>query len=221
LYNSVSTGVNRRYPAAVARPRSYDDDLRARLIDTASELLAKEGVHALSTRRIAAAVGTSTSAIYSLIGSKPDLLREIFLEGFRRLADHLAATPPTEDPLAHLAALGDAYLDNAIDNPQLYQVMFGPPLPDFQASEDDIAYALSTLQTLIDAVEACVDAGIFRGEPGNLSIELWAAGHGPASLWAAGLLDAERVRAVHRDAMTHLVNGLLADAGRGPLGGAD
>src|SRR5262249_46575528 len=192
---------------------SYDDDLRARLLDTATELLAKEGVHALATRRIAAEVGTSTTAIYSLIGSKPDLLREIYLEGFRRLADHLAATPPTEDPLAHLAALGHAYLENAIDNPALYQVMFGPPLPDFQASEDDIVFALSTLQTLIDAVQACVDAGIFRGDAGELSIELWAVGHGPASLWVSGLLDAERARAAHRDAMAHLLDGLLVDAG--------
>jgi AcrR family transcriptional regulator len=196
----------------MARPRSHDDELRARLLDTASELLAKEGPHALSTRRIAAEVGTSTSAIYSLIGSKSDLVHELYLEGFRRLADHLAAVPTTDDALEYLAELGYAYLENAIDNPKLYLVMFGPPLPEFRASEDDIAFSLSTLQTLIDAVEACVEAGVFHHDAGDLAIELWAMGHGVASLWASGLLEEDRARAVHQHVMENTLRGLLADA---------
>jgi len=84
----------------VPRPREYSDDLRQQLLDTAARLLATEGPQALSTRRVAADVGTSTTAIYSLIGSKEELVRQLFLEGFRRLDEHQRAVPLTDDPLA-------------------------------------------------------------------------------------------------------------------------
>jgi AcrR family transcriptional regulator len=176
------------------RPREYDDDLRRRLLETAGRLLADEGPHALSTRRIASEVGTSTTAIYSLIGSKEELTRQMFLEGFRRLAAHLDAVPPDDDPLRRLAALGQAYLDNALENPSLYQVMFSRPVPEFHPTEDDITFTLSTLQTNIDAVQACIDAGLFRGNAEDLAVELWAIEHGIVSLAVGGLLDPDRAR---------------------------
>ena len=194
----------------MARPRSHDDDLRARLLERAGRVLATQGPHALSTRKLAADVGTSTSAIYSLIGSKSELLHQIYLEGFRRLADHMAAVPYNPEPFGRLTALGDAYLDNAIDNPQLYLVMFGPPLPEFRATADDIAFTLSTLQTLIDAVQDCVDAEILHGDAGELALELWALVHGVASLAAAGLLDTDTARAVHGRMMRTSYAGLMA-----------
>src|SRR5262245_29322108 len=108
----------------MARPKEYDDDLRTRLLDAASRVLAAEGPAAVSIRRVASEVGTSTTAIYSLIGSKEELVRQMYLEGFRRFAQHLDGVPEHPDPLEHLAALGDAYLENAIENPSLYLVMF-------------------------------------------------------------------------------------------------
>ena len=90
--------------------------------------------------------------------------------------------------------------------------MFGAPLPDFNASVEDIAFTMSTLQTLIDAIEACVAAGIFRHDAGDLSIELWALGHGVASLWAAGLLEEDLAREAHRHIMQNTLRGLLMEA---------
>jgi hypothetical protein len=79
-------------------------------------------------------------------------------------------------------------------------------------SQPVAAFTLSTLQTLIDAVEVCVSAGIFRNDAGDLSIELWALGHGIASLWAAGLIDADRARAMYEHVMQNTQRGLLAEA---------
>jgi AcrR family transcriptional regulator len=196
----------------MARPRSHDDELKARLLERAGRVLATEGPHALSTRKLAADVGTSTSAIYSLIGSKAELVHQIYLEGFRRLEAHLAAVPFNPEPFARLAALGNAYLDNAIDNPQLYLVMFGPPLREFAATADDVDFTLSTLQTLIDAVQDCIDAEIFDGDAAELALELWALVHGVASLAAAGLLDNDTARAVHRRMLRTSYAGLRAEA---------
>src|SRR3954468_7173040 len=101
LHNTVTS-----YPVKVPRPKIHDASVRTELIEAAARLLADEGAHALSTRRIAREVGTSTTAIYSLLGSKEQVIRAVYLEGFRRLADRQNAMVRTPDPEADLRALG-------------------------------------------------------------------------------------------------------------------
>ena len=170
------------------RPREYPDDLREQLLDSAAHLLATEGPAGLSTRRIAAQVGVSTTAIYRLWGSKPELVRALFVEGFRRLGAHLAEVEPTDDPIADVRALGLAYHANGIENPELYEVMFSCPVPGFEPSAADAAFALGTLEVLIDAVARCVDAGLLPGPADAVARRLWAVNHGVTSLEIQGML---------------------------------
>jgi AcrR family transcriptional regulator len=172
----------------VPRPREYPDDLRRQLLDTAARLLATEGPQAMSTRRVAAEVGTSTTAIYSLIGSKQELVRQLFLEGFQRLTEHQEAVSRTDDPLTDLTALGRAYHQSAIDSPYLYEVMFGSPVPEFTPTIEDATFALRTLGMCTDAVSRCIDAGILEGDPDAIAHQLWALIHGVTSLELRGML---------------------------------
>ena len=185
----------------MARPREYSDDLRRQLLDTAARLLATEGPQALSTRRIAAEVGTSTTAIYSLIGSKQQLVRQLYLEGFQRLTEHQEAVPRTDDPLADLIALGRAYHQSAIDSPYLYDVMFGSPVPEFTPTIEDAAFALGTLGMCVDAVGRCIDAGILVGDPDAIAHQMWALIHGITSLELRGMLGSTDEAAAHLAAL--------------------
>ncbi|MET0798548.1 MAG: TetR family transcriptional regulator, partial [Rhodococcus sp. (in: high G+C Gram-positive bacteria)] len=54
----------------MARPRIHDAELRTRLLEAAAETVARHGVDSLSLRKLAAAQGTSTTAIYSLFGGR-------------------------------------------------------------------------------------------------------------------------------------------------------
>lgn len=54
----------------------------------------------------------------------PGLWRAVRQEGFTRLSGHLAAVERTQDPVRDLVALGAAYVDNALANPNLYRTMF-------------------------------------------------------------------------------------------------
>jgi AcrR family transcriptional regulator len=207
LYNAVSVRLS-----TVARPKLHDDDLRVRLIETAAALLAVEGPHALSTRRVASEAGTSTTAIYSLLGSKHDLVRAMYLEGFTRLEARLATVPTTSDPAGDTASLGHAYLDNALANPNLYNVMFSHPVAEFRPSEEDAAFALTTLQTLIDAVQRAVDAGQFAGDAHVLGLRLWALVHGVAHLAINGMLGSPADAHDHVTALNDAVHAGLAPA---------
>jgi len=204
----------------VPRPREYPDDLREQLLDAAAHLLATEGPAGLSTRRVAAEVGASTSAIYRLWGSKPELVRALFLEGFRRLAAHLDEVEPTSDPIADLRSLGLAYHANAIQNPELYEVMFACPVPGFEPDATDGAFALSTLDTLIRAVARCVDAGLLPGPADAVARRLWAVNHGVCSLEIQGLLGPPDEALEHLHAVLHAtIDGLRVEVGSTPPAG--
>ena len=58
----------------MARPRTYDADLRAALVAAAAAQIAAGGPTGLSLRALAAQVGTSTNAIYAMFGGKPELI---------------------------------------------------------------------------------------------------------------------------------------------------
>lgn len=210
LRNTVSDSVS-----SVGRPREYDEGFRRRVIDVAGRLLATEGPHAVSVRRVASEVGASTAAIYRMVGAKDDLVRAMYLEGFARLADALAHVAPDGDPLARLAALGDAYLDVALADPSLYTVMFERPVPEFHPGDDDRARALATLGVLVDAVGHALDVGAIpasAGDRDDIAVQLWVLAHGVASLAVAGMLGTDREGAHRhlRSASTALLSGLAA-----------
>lgn len=167
----------------MARPKLHDDALRTRLLDTAGSLLTSEGPDALSLRRLAAAAGTSTSAVYALFGGKPGILRALFVEAFTRFGAHMDTVRPSDDPLADILALGRAYRASATADPHLYTVMFGSPVPGFEPAPEDYAHAETTFTPLLDAVRRAVAAGLLMDvAPGLIATALWANVHGLVSL---------------------------------------
>src|ERR1700733_13667670 len=106
-------------------PRQADPELKANLIETAARLLAEEGPKALSTRRLAATVGSSTMAVYTHFGGMDDLVHAMVLEGFERLNLRMNEVARTDDAVSDVAALGAAYRANAQEHRHLYSVMFG------------------------------------------------------------------------------------------------
>jgi AcrR family transcriptional regulator len=181
----------------MARPAVHGEETRIRLVEEAARILHTEGPHALTTRRVAAEAGTTTNALYRLIGGKEELLRAMYREGFERLAAAFAAVPRTDDPVADLYGIGAAYLAHALANPHLYEVMFACPAPEFDSTDEDRTFALSTFETNIAAVARCVDAGQLYGDPLMIATELWCVSHGVASLALAGMIPAEQAGAIH------------------------
>ncbi len=175
-------------------PRPAKPDIRQALVEAAAHLLAHEGPAALTTRRLAAEVGTSTMSVYTYFGSIRDVVREVVREGFDRLAGRLAAVPITDDPVADLANLTRVYRKSALADPSLYAVMFGgSSIAGFQLSEEDRAIGLRTLRTAVDCVRRCVETGRFRPttDAWLVARQLWCAVHGLVILELGGYFSDE------------------------------
>lgn len=161
----------------MARPRAHDDALRARLLDAAATATAAHGPDGFSLRALARAAGTSTSAVYSLFGSREALVAAVGREAFRRLAEHLDAAPHTGEPGPDLLALGLAYRRFALDEPGFYRVMFEVAPEHGHGAEEP------TFAVLREAV-----ARVRPDDAREGALALWALVHGLVSLELAGLL---------------------------------
>jgi AcrR family transcriptional regulator len=160
------------------------------LVEAAARLLAEEGPAALTTRRLAAEVGTSTTVVYTCFGGMDDLVRAMVHEGFARLHALFGTVGESNDPVADIASLGHAYRENALANPHLYPVMFGgAPLAGFALTDEDRQYGRYTLDTLIAAVARAIAAGRFTpADPAQVAHQMWIALHGLATLDLGGYL---------------------------------
>jgi AcrR family transcriptional regulator len=165
-------------------PRTVNPALGVQLLEAAAQLLAEEGPAALSTRRLAAAVGTSTTAVYTHFGGKNDLVRAMVQEGFRLLDRRLREVGESQDPVADICALGAAYRCNALEHRHLYGVMFGgASLGGFSLTTQDRQHGRYTLNVLVRAVERGMELGRLDASDEYLvAHQLWVALHGLVTL---------------------------------------
>ena len=106
----------------MGRPREHDDHTAAALLDAAERTVQESGIGTLSVRGVAADVGTTTRAVYSLFGSKDGLLSGLGVRAFELLREGLEALPETDDPGADLVEAGLMFRRFAIEHPSLFAI---------------------------------------------------------------------------------------------------
>ena len=129
-------------------------EVRRALIERAAALLARR--EPVTLRSLVDGMGLSTMAVYTYFDGMSGALGAVRQEGFHRLAERLAAVERGRDPVRHLAALGRAYVSNALANPDLYRVMFDATweLPDPVA-------AAAAFEPLVAGARRAQDRGRF------------------------------------------------------------
>jgi AcrR family transcriptional regulator len=175
---------------------------RARLVQAGVRLLEAEGLEALSARKVAAHVGTSTMAVYTHFDGMTGLLEAIANEVFERFAQALTAVPETEDPVADFCAMGLAYHQFALEHPQRYHFMFSTsapaPLTGYRTDltvtgrpTSRVEWAAS-FDALRNMVRRMIDAGRIRGDDEfAIAGRFWSISHGAAMLEMAGFFGHE------------------------------
>jgi len=158
---------------------------RQRLIDTASELLAEEGVGAVTLRGIAKAAGVSHGAPLRHFSGRAELLSAVATQGFTQLLarrDQL----PDGTPRERLTAACHSYLDFALNHPAMFELMFRRDLID-PADPALTAVSSAVFDEFAALVTAVQSPGWHPGtDPRLLAASLWAALHGLAQLWLWG-----------------------------------
>ena len=98
--------------------------------------LATEGAAALSVRAVARDLGVVSSAIYRYVRSRDDLLTLLVVDGYDELGDAVDAAEAAvarDDFRGRFLAIGRAVRAWALREPATYALLFGSPVPGYQA----------------------------------------------------------------------------------------
>jgi AcrR family transcriptional regulator len=172
--------------ASPAKPRVERPSaatLNERLVDATLQLLRDEIPADLTVRRITAAAGTTTMALYTGFGSRDGLLDVVYARGFEQLGGCMTPATLLADPAEAVVALLGAYRAFGLANPGLYGLLFERVLPGFDPSPEVRSTALDTTFGLLTT-----QAGRLLGVDGQdasareLGYMLWALTHGLVSL---------------------------------------
>lgn len=197
--------------ASYEKPGGYHHgNLRRALIAAGVELLRRDGLEALSLRRLAREAGVSHNAPYMHFEDKEALLAAISAEGFQRLASRLA------DEMAQ-AGSGwqdrfmqgcECYVRFVLEHPGHAQVMFrhydGRKHP--QAAQAAVN-ALDLLEGLIR--EGQSHGHLRTGDSRQQATAVWSMLHGIATLLAGGKMPAEVVGSLSAAELTRRFVGQL------------
>jgi len=194
--------------------RSADPDLRERIINTAARLLAIEG--AVSARRLARELGTSTMVVYTHFGSMDELTRQVMRRGFGAFGTELDRGAVTDDAVADWMTYLWSYRRFGLREPHLYAVMFGPGLAAFRLGDPaDLDAARATFVSLLRRIHACVNAGRWQVDDVTTAGEaVWCGVHGHTMLEHTGFFGAvgrDPVRS-YSEILTRMSIGLGDDA---------
>jgi len=96
---------------------------QSRIFAAARVLFDKDGPEGVSMRKIAEKVGITPMAIYKHYPDKDALLNALMLDGFAAWEARVEALKPAA-PLAWLQAMGEAFLDFALEEPRRYEAAF-------------------------------------------------------------------------------------------------
>jgi AcrR family transcriptional regulator len=167
-------------------------EMRARLVEGAIRLVDEHGADGLQVRKLAAAVGTSTMAVYTYFSGMPGILSAVRAEGYRRLSTAVSAVRHTDDPVADLVTGALAYRQTAVDGPHVFALAFARATPDAvgldgeRSAAEEGRVAFGVLRTL---VRREIDAGRFPAiDARSAATQLWTAHHGVVMLEMSGFL---------------------------------
>ena len=159
-------------------------DLQEAIKTTAWKQIAEFGAPTLSLRAIARELGITAPAIYNYFPRRDDLVTALIIDAYNSFGDSQVEARdavPEQDLTGRMMAIGMAYRSWALSHPQRYHLIFGTPIPGYEAPLDRVlpsaARSLGALVSVVDALRAAgkLNAADFPqvNEKYKYSFEMW------------------------------------------------
>lgn len=165
------------------RKRRDADRMRKRILEAAMSLFSKGGYGNVSMRKIAEKIEYSPGTLYLYFKNKNDIMLQLCTQGFEQLLALQQELEKITDPLERLSVGGRHYISFALENPELYELMFATEEVLQEPHPDEESIPLKAFRKFEEYVRRCLDGGVFsEGNAETTAIVLWATLHGLASL---------------------------------------
>jgi AcrR family transcriptional regulator len=200
--------------AAGGRRRTPSTHLTEELLKAAEFLLVRDGLAGLTVRAVAAEAGAAPMGVYSRLGGKIGLVSALLARGFDRLRAAIDLSgelgPQAGDPSAMLRDCLLRYREFALENPELYVIMFGRTIQKASGTAQVRERAADCFWTLARHVELAAAANMLAApDHREAAQQIWSALHGAVSLELSGLAQTSDPVATYSAFLDTMLRGLF------------
>lgn len=185
-----------------------------RIAIVARRLLDKEGTEAVTMRRVAQAVGITPMAIYRHYPNRASLINTLADQGFEVLAAQLSNRRFSGGIEQRLTKMVEIYLDHALQNPQLFELMFLKPREGARSYPQDFKAGRSPTANLIaEVVQEGMTSGYFRNDDvWEIVFAMGAWSHGLIMLYLGGRMrmSPANFRVFYRRSFRRYIHGICS-----------
>lgn len=124
----------------------------------------------LSLRAVAREIGVVSSAVYRYFGSRDELLTALVVDAYDELADaaeDAELVAARNDPHARWMALAGGIRAWALANPHEYALLYGSPVPGYQAPQDTVGPASRPQRVFAQIVRDAVSSAVGDPDPAD------------------------------------------------------
>jgi AcrR family transcriptional regulator len=139
---------NAKYLSPKQRRLRNRQEMTTAIVETARDIMREQGVASLNLNEIARRLGMQTPSLYEYFPNKMALYDHLFRLGTRLFIGRIsqASTEPYLSPWDQIERVLTAYLQCAIDNPELFKLVYERHIPGFAPSEESMTEARAALE---------------------------------------------------------------------------
>lgn len=159
-------------------------EMRKLILEAAQRLFLENGYEKVSIRNIADAIEYSPATIYLYYKDKNELLFALHQHGFAKMVAEFAPLLHVKDPFERLKEMGRSYIRFAVENPELFDLMFIMNAPMDKLDTEDWVEGDQAFGLLMQVVQDCINAGIFKPRDVRVvAMMIWSGIHGYTALF--------------------------------------
>lgn len=174
------------------RKERHKEELKKEILSAAHILFTEKGYEAISIRSIAERIEYSPATIYLYFKDKNEIIHALHQEGFKQLIGYFSVLNEVSDPFERLKAMGRAYIRFALENQDVYELLFimKEPLKHVESClQEEWDEGGRAFDILLHTVIQCQEQHYFVGHDAErLSFVIWSFMHGLCSLRISGHL---------------------------------
>jgi AcrR family transcriptional regulator len=146
----------------------------------------EKGIEYTTIRNIADEINYSVGTVYVYFKDKNAIFHDLHSIGFQELGKVFKDLFKLDDPMQRLRRMGSVYMKFAMENSEMYDLMFNlkAPMEYLEEQKNNLwPEGTETFGYLKNTVEECMKQGYFHGHNSEaLSFMIWSLVHGMCCL---------------------------------------
>lgn len=168
----------------VERKEREREEMRKLILDGAQKLFLANGFDKVSIRTIADEIEYSPATIYLYFKDKNELLYALHQRGFVQMVEEFQPLLLLTNPFEKLVEMGRSYIRFAVENPELFDLMFIMTAPMDTLEKKEWVEGDQAFGLLMQVVQECMDAKVFhQHDVQATAMMIWSSIHGYTALF--------------------------------------